>query len=744
MFDLLVAMGYKEIEVGFASASQTDFDFVRELIEGDRIPDDVQISVLTQARDDLIERTVESLVGAPRATVHLYNGCAPLFRRVVFGMTREQTKALATDGTISVLRHAERLLSGTDFGYEYSPEIFMDTELDFSIEVCEAVSDLWQPEAGREIIFNLPCTVERSTSNVYADQIEWMSRQFTRRESVCLSVHTHNDRGTAVADAELALMAGADRVEGCLFGNGERTGNVCLVTLGLNLFSQGIDPMIDFSDIDEVRRTVEYCNQLPVHPRHPYAGDLVYTAFSGSHQDAIKKGFEALEKEAAAAGVPFADYPWAVPYLPVDPHDVGRSYEAVIRVNSQSGKGGVAYIMKAEHQLDLPRRLQIEFSRVVQAATDDEGGEVTPAEMWAKFSAEYLSDGPVALLGHRASSVVESKHVLTAEVQVDGEVPPGRGLRQRADLGLLRRARRGRGQGTRPRLHRARPVGRVGRPGRGLRRVRDRRPHPVGGRRRRRHHRRLDAGRAVRGQPHPAEALTPGQAYLGQQRLEGARGPGEVLWPAEATEPPGHPQVRFQRDEAGEPGFGQRGQSQTHLAVTHSRGYHRAGGGQGVLDLQVLQVGREQGIGLGVRGHPALDEVGRVERGPQGRRPDRADDLHAPGRGVPVDLLLVLVGQDQAALLGDPGERGHPVQHRPAELRQRQARRQEEREHPHQRGAQLARDVGDPAQPVQLRRQRRVHRDLPDGGADGRDRHPGPGQGPPDPAYLLIVEVGHR
>ena len=427
MFDLLVTMGYKEIEVGFASASQTDFDFVRELIEGDRIPDDVQISVLTQARDDLIERTVESLVGAPRATVHLYNGCAPLFRRVVFGMTREQTKALATDGTISVLRHAERLLSGTDFGYEYSPEIFMDTELDFSIEVCEAVSDLWQPEAGREIIFNLPCTVERSTSNVYADQIEWMSRQFTRRESVCLSVHTHNDRGTAVADAELALMAGADRVEGCLFGNGERTGNVCLVTLGLNLFSQGIDPMIDFSDIDEVRRTVEYCNQLPVHPRHPYAGDLVYTAFSGSHQDAIKKGFEALEKEAAAAGVPFADYPWAVPYLPVDPHDVGRSYEAVIRVNSQSGKGGVAYIMKAEHQLDLPRRLQIEFSRVVQAATDDEGGEVTPAEMWAKFSAEYLSDGPVALLGHRASSVVESKHVLTAEVQVDGEVRPVEG-----------------------------------------------------------------------------------------------------------------------------------------------------------------------------------------------------------------------------------------------------------------------------------------------------------------------------
>src|SRR6201986_3720544 len=420
MFDLLVAMGYKEIEVGFASASQTDFDFVRELIEGGHIPDDVQISVLTQARDDLIERTVESLVGAPRATVHLYNGCAPLFRRVVFGMTREQTKALATDGTISVLRHAQRLLSGTDFGYEYSPEIFMDTELDFSIEVCEAVSDLWQPEAGREIIFNLPCTVERSTSNVYADQIEWMSRQFSRRDSVSLSVHTHNDRGTAVADAELALMAGADRVEGCLFGNGERDGNICLVTLGLNLFSQGIDPMIDFSDIDEVRRTVEYCNQLPVHPRHPYAGDLVYTAFSGSHQDAIKKGFEALEQEARNAGVPFADYPWAVPYLPIDPKDVGRSYEAVIRVNSQSGKGGVAYVMKAEHQLDLPRRLQIEFSRVVQGATDDEGGEVTPWQMWEIFSAESLASGPMALLDHQTSSVIETKHALAAEISVDG------------------------------------------------------------------------------------------------------------------------------------------------------------------------------------------------------------------------------------------------------------------------------------------------------------------------------------
>ena len=421
MFDLLVGMGYKEIEVGFPSASQTDFDFVRDLIERGRIPDDVQISVLTQARDDLIERTVESLVGAPRATVHLYNAAAPLFRRVVFGATREQTRALAADGTISVLRHAGRLLPDTAFGYEYSPEIFMDTELDFAIEICEAVSDIWQPEAGREIIFNLPCTVERSTPNVYADQIEWMSRRFSRREHVCLSVHTHNDRGTAVADAELAVMAGADRIEGCLFGNGERTGNVCLVTLGMNLFSQGIDPMIDFSDIDEVRRTVEYCNQLPVHPRHPYAGDLVYTAFSGSHQDAIKKGFEALETEAETAGVPFPDYAWAVPYLAIDPRDVGRTYEAVIRVNSQSGKGGVAYVMKTEHQLDLPRRLQIEFSRAIQARTDAGGGEVTASEMWELFSAEYLSDGPVALLGHRSSSVVESKHVLTAEVRVDGQ-----------------------------------------------------------------------------------------------------------------------------------------------------------------------------------------------------------------------------------------------------------------------------------------------------------------------------------
>jgi 2-isopropylmalate synthase len=420
MFDLLVRMGYKEIEVGFPSASQADFDFVRSLVEDDVIPDDVQISVLTQARDELIERTVQSLVGAPRATVHLYNATAPLFRRVVFGIGRDECRDLAANGAQSVIKYAEHYLPGCDFGFEYSPEIFMDTELDYAAEVCDAVMDVWQPGPDREIIINLPCTVERSTPNVYADQIEWMSRNLSRREHVSLSVHTHTDRGTAVADAELAVLAGADRVEGCLFGNGERTGNVCLVTLGMNLFSQGIDPMIDFSDIDEIRRTVEYCNQLPVHPRHPYAGDLVYTAFSGSHQDAIKKGFEAHAAAAAAAGADVTEYPWEVPYLPIDPRDVGRTYEAVIRVNSQSGKGGVAFIMKAEHQMDLPRRLQIEFSRVVQARTDAEGGEVTPAQMWEAFSAEYLSPGRVALQAHHTSSVVDTKDALTVDVSVDG------------------------------------------------------------------------------------------------------------------------------------------------------------------------------------------------------------------------------------------------------------------------------------------------------------------------------------
>ena len=365
MFDLLVAMGYKEIEVGFPSASETDFSFVRQLIERDKVPEDVTISVLTQAREDLIERTTESLVGVHHANIHLYNALAPLFRRVVFRATNDEIKDIAVRGTELFMKYAEANLAKTTIGYEYSPEIFTDTELPFSLEVCEAVSDVWQPDDGREIILNLPATVEIATPNVYADQIEWFSRQLTRREFTTISLHPHNDRGTAVAATELAMMAGADRVEGCLFGHGERTGNVCLVTLGMNLFSQGIDPQIDFSDIDEIRRTVEYCTQLPVHPRHPYAGDLVYTAFSGSHQDAIKKGLEALEEEAKRAGHPVGEHPWEAPYLPIDPKDVGRTYEAVIRVNSQSGKGGVAYVMKSEHKLDLPRRLQIEFSRVV-------------------------------------------------------------------------------------------------------------------------------------------------------------------------------------------------------------------------------------------------------------------------------------------------------------------------------------------------------------------------------------------
>jgi len=407
MFDLLVRMGYKEIEVGFPAASQTDFDFIRSLIEGGSIPDDVRISVLTQAREELIERTVQSLAGASQATVHLYNAAAPMFRRVVFGWDgdgRAECRAVAVEGTRAVMKFAETYLPGTDFGYEYSPEIFMDTELDFSLDICAAVMDAWQPGPDREIVLNLPCTVERSTPNVYADQIEWMSRQLPRREHIALSVHTHNDRGTATADAELAVLAGAQRIEGCLFGNGERSGNVDLVTLGLNLYSQGIDPMIDFSDIDEIRRTAEYCNRIGVHERHPYAGDLVYTSFSGSHQDAIKKGFDDLERAAEAAGRAVGEMPWAMPYLPIDPKDVGRSYEAVIRVNSQSGKGGVAYIMKADHNLDLPRRLQIEFSHVIQRHTDGEGGEVDAAQMWRIFAAEYLEAGPFELVEFSSES----------------------------------------------------------------------------------------------------------------------------------------------------------------------------------------------------------------------------------------------------------------------------------------------------------------------------------------------------
>lgn len=391
MFDLLVRMGYKEIEVGFPSASQTDFDFVRKLITEGRIPEDVTITVLTQAREDLIERTAQSLVGAHKANIHMYNATAELFRRIVFKVSADECIDMATRGTEWVVKHAERYLGDVEFGYQYSPEIFTQTPTEFAVEVCNRVADVWQPSAEREIIFNLPATVEMSTPNTYADQIEYFGRHIKNRDFVAISLHPHNDRGTAVAATELGQMAGADRVEGCLFGHGERTGNVCLVTLGMNLFSQGIDPKIDFSDIDEIRRTVEYCTGLPVHPRHPYAGDLVYTAFSGSHQDAIKKGLEALQQKAAAEDKTVHEIAWEAPYLPIDPYDVGRTYEAVIRVNSQSGKGGMAYVMKSEYHLDLPRRLQMEFSRVVQIHTDTEGGEVAPEQLWSIFDTEYLT-----------------------------------------------------------------------------------------------------------------------------------------------------------------------------------------------------------------------------------------------------------------------------------------------------------------------------------------------------------------
>jgi 2-isopropylmalate synthase len=421
MFELLVRMGYKEIEVGFPSASETDFNFVRQLIEQDLVPADVTISVLTQAREDLIERTTQSLIGVHHANIHLYNAIAPLFRRVVFRASKDEIKDIAVRGTEMMMKYTEQNLDKTVIGYEYSPEIFTNTELPFSVEVCEAVSDVWQPEDGREIILNLPATVESATPNVYADQIEWFTRQLTRREVTTISLHPHNDRGTAVAATELAMMAGADRVEGCLFGHGERTGNVDLVTLGMNLFSQGIDPKIDFSDIDEIRRTVEYCTNLPVHPRHPYAGDLVYTAFSGSHQDAIKKGLEDLERRAKEQGISIHDIDWEAPYLPIDPYDVGRSYEAVIRVNSQSGKGGVAYLMKSEFQLDLPRRLQIEFSRVVQSQTDEEGGELTPVQIGEAFDRTYLQRRePLDLISITNTSSVDGTDHLEAKVRDDG------------------------------------------------------------------------------------------------------------------------------------------------------------------------------------------------------------------------------------------------------------------------------------------------------------------------------------
>jgi 2-isopropylmalate synthase len=389
MFSMLVDMGFKEIEVGFPSASQTDFDFVRTLIEEDLIPDDVTIQVLTQARKHLIERTYESLKGAKRAIVHLYNSTSVLQREVVFATDRQGVIDIALQGAKWCVE-SEAMVPGTDIFYEYSPESYTGTELDFAVEVCNRVMEVFVPTPERKLIINLPATVEMAGPNIYADSIEWMSRHLNHRENVILSLHPHNDRGTAIAAAELGYLAGADRIEGCLFGNGERTGNVDLIALGMNLFSQGIDPQLDLSDLDTIRRTAEYCNQLNVHERSPWAGDLVYTAFSGSHQDAIKKGFEAMERQAAEQGVSVNDLEWAVPYLPIDPKDVGRSYEAVIRVNSQSGKGGVAYLLKTDRNLDLPRRLQIEFSQVVQRKTDTEGGEVTSEEIWTIFQDEYL------------------------------------------------------------------------------------------------------------------------------------------------------------------------------------------------------------------------------------------------------------------------------------------------------------------------------------------------------------------
>ncbi|HAM13946.1 MAG: 2-isopropylmalate synthase [Microbacterium sp.] len=426
MFDLLVKMGYKEIEVGFPSASQTDFDFVRHLIDDDVIPDDVTIQVLTQAREHLIERTYESIRGAKRAIVHLYNSTSILQRDVVFRTDKQGIIDIALEGA-RLCRKFEATVPGTEVFYEYSPESYTGTELEFAVDVCNQVLEIFEPTPERKVIINLPATVEMATPNVYADSIEWMSRHLNHRENVLISLHPHNDRGTAIAAAELGYMAGADRIEGCLFGNGERTGNVDLVALGINLLTQGVDPQIDFSDIDQVKRTVEYCNQLPVHERSPWAGDLVFTAFSGSHQDAIKKGFESMDAAAAAQGVGVDELVWAVPYLPIDPKDLGRSYEAVIRVNSQSGKGGVAYLLKTDHALDLPRRLQIEFSGVVQAKTDAEGGEVTSDQIWSIFTDEYLPSsvaderwGRFELLSTRTESDMTGDVVLDVKLR-DGD-----------------------------------------------------------------------------------------------------------------------------------------------------------------------------------------------------------------------------------------------------------------------------------------------------------------------------------
>ena len=409
IFDLLVECGFKEIEVGFPSASQTDFDFCRELIVGKRIPADVTVQVLVQAREDLMERTFEAIRGVHRAIVHVYNSTSTLQRRVVFGMDREAIKKLARDGARLVRDYAARY-PATEWVFEYSPESFTGTEMDYALEVTEAVMEVWQPTPAHRAIVNLPATVEVSTPNVYADQIEWFNRTIKNRESIVLSVHPHNDRGTAVAASELALMAGADRVEGTLFGNGERTGNVDIVTLALNLYTQGIHPGLDFSNIDEVVECVEFCNRMTVHERHPYAGEMVFTAFSGSHQDAIKKGF-AAQREGGL---------WEIPYLPIDPKDLGRSYEAVIRVNSQSGKGGVAYLLERDRGIRLPRRLQIEFSRVIQQLSDARGGEVTSEEIWSAFLAEYIDRrSPFLLRGHRDDSEEETNR-LTAKVTRDG------------------------------------------------------------------------------------------------------------------------------------------------------------------------------------------------------------------------------------------------------------------------------------------------------------------------------------
>ncbi len=412
-FDTLVRMGFKEIEVGFPAASQTDYDFIRHLIEEDLVPEDVTIQVLTQSREELIRRTFECLRGARRAIVHLYNSTSALQRRVVFGLDRDGITEIAVRGARLIHGLAEEVRGKTEIVYQYSPESFTGTELDYAKEICEAVMDVYRPAPERKLILNLPSTVEMATPNVYDDQIEWFSRNIRDREAVILSVHPHNDRGTGVAAAELALMAGAERVEGTLFGNGERTGNVDVVTLALNLFSQGVDPGLDVSDVAGLVKVAEHCNRLPVHPRHPYAGELVFTAFSGSHQDAISKGLKAMK--ASNSGI------WDVPYLPIDPADVGRSYEAVIRINSQSGKGGVAYVLEQDYGLQLPRRLQIEFSKVVQAITDREGKELTSAEIWAAFKTEYLEvEGPYEFLGHTSMPERDSGRSLDATVRVEG------------------------------------------------------------------------------------------------------------------------------------------------------------------------------------------------------------------------------------------------------------------------------------------------------------------------------------